>query len=149
MNNTLESLLISALALGKIDHTKPAAYEVWLRHIEDEAEFLWAQGWDKPDADDLLRWAFITASDVEAGDYQGEKADRAIARKFILGLWKVRDERINKVLHLSGDWSIEFDFIDREIAKTLPDGYTQTWQVWNRSYTRVIKDGKWSRKRHG
>ena len=147
--SNIKSLLISALALGKIDHTKPAAYEVWLRHIEDEEEFLHAQGWDQPDADDLLRWAFLQASDVEAGDYSGEKADRAIARKFILGLWKVRDKRISDLLDQHGDWSIAFDFIDREIAKTLPDGHTETWQVWNRQYTRVIKDGKWSRKRHG
>ena len=140
---TTEALLIAALNLGGIDTTKSAAYEVWLRHIEDEAEFLYGQGWDEATADQMLHWAFHQALDVECGDYGSDKADRAIARKFIIGLWKVKDARIENIVQMSGDWSLQFKFIDDLIAKTLPDGTEQSWQVWNRGYTRHIKDGKW------
>lgn len=146
MNTTdIKTLLIDALALGGIDTTKPAAYEVWLRHIEDEEEFLWAQGWDSPTADQMLYWAYCQAVDVEGGDYgSGDKADRAIARKYIIGLWKRQDKEMNKVLGFtSNDWSLEFKFIDNLIAKTLPDGHEESWQVWNTTHTRHIKGGKW------
>ena len=147
MNTDLQTLLTAALQLGGIDTTtakaKASANEVWFRHIVDEEEFLYGNGWDTPTADDILHWAYCTAVDIEC-EPEHEKADRAIARKFILGLWKVRNEHdFKSILHISGDWSLEFDFIHKHIAKTLPDGHEERGQIWNRAYIRHIKGGKW------
>lgn len=145
MNTDIHTLLTAALQLGGIDTTKAKdlCYEVWLRHLDDEDEFLYGQGWDTPTAEQMLHWAYSVAVDIEC-EPEYERAERAICRKFILGLWKVRNEHdFRSILHISGDWSLEFDFIDKHIAKTLPDGHTQTYQIWNRVHTRHIKGGKW------
>lgn len=148
MEPTLETLLLEALKLGGIDANKPDAYEVWLRHIEDEDGFIHDTGTEQtPDA--VLNWAFQTATDV----FYDEADGKAMARKFILNLWKKRTADIERAIGMSDSQWIDYPFIEKEHAKTLPDGTTQTSFTMSsvsgrsRSSTRHIKDGKWCRGR--
>lgn len=148
MEPTIESLLIEALKFGGIDHTKPDAYEIWLRHIEDEEEFLSSTGIDL-DPESVLRWAFSAASDTH---YEGWDGIRT-ARKFILNIWKKRNAQIDATVQCSDDAWLDFPFIAKAHAKTLPEGTEETSFTLStksgssRSTTRHIKNGKWVRGR--
>lgn len=147
MNTTyynLATAVHNVLSLGKVSIklNSHSAYEVWLRHTQDnQEEFLYAQGWDTIDFDQTLYWAFAQAEDVLNSD--AEAPEKAIARKFIFNIWKARNEHIDKVLHKCDSSWQEYKFIDNDIAKTLPDGHEEQWQVWNTLHTRHIKGGKW------
>jgi hypothetical protein len=140
MDSEIKEILIKVLKLWGIDPKSSDAYEVWIRHVEDDEDFKHASGVE-PNWDSVLRWAFQQADNVFHESWDGKKT----AKKFILNIWRNTDERINKLLEMENRSWMDYKFIETEHAKTLPDGTTQKYQIWNRAYTRVIKNGKWCR----
>lgn len=141
MDSRIKEILINVLKHWSIDPKSSDAYEVWIRHVEDAEDFMFSTGVE-PKWDSVLRWAFQQADDVYHENWDGKKT----AKKFIFNVWKRTNEGVNQVLEMEHRSWMDYKFIENEYAKTLPDGTRQTHQVWNRVYTRVIKNGKWCRE---
>jgi len=146
MTTIHDCMLISQRLLEKhnLNPESNEAHELWGRHYDnwDEDDFMEHLGWsDETIEEDVFNWMLTEASDYYHSEHRERKVTK-LCKQFITAIWRTGEKHVIERHNLE-----EYKFIDKIIAKTLPDGTTQsTWSSrTGRTTTKVIKGGKWVR----
>jgi len=125
------------------------AIEIWMRHLDDEAEFLYSHDKEMHQVTTqfLLEWIMEKAQDyAEGGVVEATRQERLMANKLMFSIWLKGKHKGTSFEHFA--WE-EYKLIDNAIAKTLPEGHEEVCTTYNsksgRNVTTVrhIKGGKW------
>ena len=120
------------------------AHELWGRHFDnwDEDEFMTDLGWtDETIDDDVFEWMLNEATEYYHSEGREPKVTK-LCKKYITAIWHTAEKHVLEKHSLA-----DFKFIEKIIAKTLPEGTQEmTWSSRSgRTSRRVIKGGKWVR----